>query len=134
EIEIALLDGVLKADGLPDAINSKTRAIFGNEPTILRGALADPHWAANWYGRYPSYVLGSIYAAQMWAAMQRDIPGVREGLRGGQFESIDAWLWKYVQQYGRLLLPADLMARATGAPLDATKWVALMRQQYDAST
>ena len=134
EIEIALLDGTLKADGLPDAINAKTRAIFGNEPTILRGALADPHWAANWYGRYPSYVLGSIYAAQMWATMQRDIPGVREALRGGQFESIDAWLWKYVQQYGRLLLPADLMARATGAPLDPTLWVALMREQYGADT
>jgi carboxypeptidase Taq len=130
EVEIALLDGTIRADELPDDLNTRSRAIFGNEPSLLRGALADPHWAANWYGRYPTYVLGSIYAAQMWAAIERDYPGVREGLRCGQFEPIYAWLWKHIQQYGRILLPADLMTRATGSPLDPDSWVALMREQH----
>jgi len=133
DIEIALLDGTLTADGLVDEFNDKQRAIFGHNPSLLRGVLSDPHWAANWYGRYPSYVLGSIYAAQMWMAIERDSPDVREGLRYGRFEPIDAWLWKHIQQYGRLLLPNDLMTRATGRPLDPDCWIALMQEQHGAN-
>ena len=38
------------------------------------GVLQDVHWAGGEFGYFPSYALGYMYAAQLKAAMLKDIP------------------------------------------------------------
>jgi carboxypeptidase Taq len=131
DIEIALLDGSLEPRDVPDAFDARLSRHFGNLPEERRGALADPHWAANLYGRYPSYPLGSVWGAQLFAAIERDIPDVRERIGRGDVTSVPRWMTEHVYRYGRRLLPTEIMERATGAAIDAEPWIALMRERYD---
>lgn len=65
ELEKALLQGTLAVADLPAAWNEKYRQYLGVEvPDDARGCLQDIHWAMGDFGYFPSYALGSAYAAQ----------------------------------------------------------------------
>ena len=67
ELEKALLQGTLAVKDLPEAWNAKYQEYLGIEvPDNARGVLQDIHWAGGDMGYFPSYALGSAYAAQAW--------------------------------------------------------------------
>ncbi|MDR1440684.1 MAG: carboxypeptidase M32, partial [Clostridiales bacterium] len=74
ELEKMLFDGALSTKDLPEAWNGMYREYLGIEPPDdARGVLQDTHWSGGMMGYFPSYSLGSAYAAQMLAAMEKDI-------------------------------------------------------------
>lgn len=131
EIEAELIEGSLAARDVPERWREKTLEYLGDAPTSpLRGALSDAHWAMNLYGVYPSYVLGSVYAAQLFAAMERSIPELRAYVARGHFTPIHDWLAEHIYRVGRSLTSAQLMTQATGSALDPSPWVAILRQRH----
>ncbi len=38
--------------------------------------MQDVHWPEAMFGYFPCYTLGAMYAAQWFAAMRRDLPGL----------------------------------------------------------
>jgi carboxypeptidase Taq len=131
EIERALLRGDLAAADVAAVWRQKMRASLGVEPpTDAAGALQDIHWSMGALGYFPTYTLGNLYAAQMWDALRRDLPGVEAGLARGEFGPILGWLRQRIHARGRLLRAADLCREATGAALSAEPYLAYLNTKF----
>lgn len=119
EIERDLFAGTLSVADLPAAWNKKMESYLGVTPPDdgRQGVLQDVHWSAGMFGYFPSYSLGNIAAAQLWAALRRDIPGTDEQIAAGEFADILNWLRGNVHIHGRRFKRDELLERATGKPL-----------------
>ena len=114
ELEKELIDGSLNVRDLPEAWAEKSRSYFGKEPpTDTLGVLQDMHWSGGDIGYFPTYALGSAYAAQIYAAMNRDFD-VENSLREGTTRAVNAWLKEKVHRFGASKKPKDILRIATG--------------------
>jgi len=120
ELELALISGDLSVSDLPSAWNERCRALLGSVPENDReGVLQDSHWAAGMFGYFPSYTIGSLYAAQLTEAYQSS-HGMTGDLDGGEFQHLLAWLRSQVHQTGHRMAAEDILRKVTGSGLDAS--------------
>ena len=83
ELELALTRGELAVADLPEAWNAKSRELLGlTPPTNALGVLQDVHWATGAFGYFPTYALGNIYAASLYAAARRALPDLDRDMVG----------------------------------------------------
>ena len=119
ELERALIEGTLAVADLPTAWNDGVRRLLGIEvPDDTRGVLQDIHWAAGYFGYFPSYALGCLIAAQLWERMESELGPQDDALGRGEIEPIRAWLGEHVHRHGRRLDTEPLVVEATGRGLD----------------
>ena len=107
------------------------RTTLGVEPpNDGEGVLQDIHWSFGLVGYFPTYTLGNLYAAQLWAAIGRELPD-RDGLLArGELSPILGWLRERIHQHGGTYLPADLIERATGEPPNARYLTEYLFEKY----
>ena len=75
ELEVALISGSLGVRDLPAAWNERSASLIGARPTSDReGVLQDVHWSLGMFGYFPTYTLGSLYAAQLAETYAREHP------------------------------------------------------------
>jgi len=133
ELEAALFEGSLKVDDVPAAWNEKYEKLLGVDvPNDANGCLQDVHWSMGSFGYFPSYALGNLYAAQFWAAIQRDQPDIMIRLTAGETEPILDWLTSHVHVHGSRYTPTELVQKATGSPLDPVWYEKYLREKYAA--
>jgi carboxypeptidase Taq len=133
ELEIALMEGALDVADLPEAWNAKMRELLGLDvPSDAQGVLQDIHWAHGELGYFPTYALGNIVAAQLWAAIRRDLPDLDDRLAAGDYAPLREWLGEHVHRHGRKLTPSELVERATGSPLDPQPLLDYLDAKYRA--
>ena len=85
ELELALLSGDLRAAELPGAWNELYERHLGVRPANDReGCLQDIHWSEGLIGYFPTYSLGNVYAAQLFAAAERAIGPLEESFARGR--------------------------------------------------
>lgn len=131
EIEQALLDGDLQAADVPVAWAEKMREYLGLTPSDdLEGALQDIHWAWGEFGVFPSYTLGNVISVQLWEAALAAHPGIPDEIRSGSFATLLGWLREHVHRHGAVFTPAELVARATGRPLDPEPYLRYLQRKY----
>jgi carboxypeptidase Taq len=119
ELELALIDGDLAVEDLPDAWNEQMRRLLGVEvPSNALGCLQDVHWGAGAFGYFPSYALGCLIAAQLWEAIVAELGPREEDLRRGEVSSVQRWLGEHVHRLGRRLDTIPLVEHATGRALE----------------
>ena len=70
------------------------------------------------FGYFPTYTLGSLYAAQFAETYERDHPFEAE-IRRGDFRGLLGWLRRNVHQVGQRATAEGIVAKATGRGLDA---------------
>ena len=134
ELELELFEGDLDAGDLPEAWNERSRAYLGLEvPDLVHGVLQDIHWAEGLFGYFPTYALGNVIAGQLWERVNADIPDLDERFAAGDFAPLREWLAEHVHRHGRRLLPAELVERAAGAPMDPAAYLAYLRVKLGAS-
>jgi carboxypeptidase Taq len=134
ELELALVEGDLAVADLPAAWNERTRAYLGIDvPDDARGVLQDVHWSEGIFGYFPTYALGNVIAGQLWARVTADLPGVDERFAAGDFAPLRDWLAEHVHRFGRRLMPAELLERAVGGPLDPEPYLAYLAAKLEAS-
>ena len=133
ELERELVSGRLEAAGLPEAWNAGMAELLGVEvPSDRLGVLQDVHWAEGMVGYFPTYLLGSAIAAQLWESLVAATGGVDEAVAGGDFAPIRDWLRENVHRHGRKLLPGELLERATGRGFESAPYLRYLRGKYSA--
>lgn len=118
ELEKALLEGNLEVQELPAAWNEKYKTYLDLDvPDDRQGVLQDIHWAHGSLGYFPTYSLGSFYAAQFYHQATLDIPDLEESIRAGNTQPLLAWLRENIHRHGQFYSANDLCEKITGAPL-----------------
>jgi carboxypeptidase Taq len=121
DLERALIGGALDPADLEAAWDDRFEADFGRRPPhAALGCLQDVHWAEGLFGYFPTYTLGNVYAAELWAAIGRDLPDRDAAIAAGELGPVLGWLGERVHRQGALRDPAATIAHATGrAPGEA---------------
>jgi carboxypeptidase Taq len=92
--------------------------------------MQDVHWPSGAFGYFPSYTLGALIAAQLWAALERDIPDAREHMRHGRFVPLNDWRRAHIWSQGSRWSTPELLKRATGEPLTARHFMDHLNRRY----
>lgn len=130
-LERAMLAGDLAPHDLPAAWADGLQQLIGVTPPSDRdGCLQDIHWYDGAWSYFPTYTLGALIAAQLFAAAKRALPDIAEQVGQGEFAALFAWLRAHVHSKGSLLSTADLVQEATGQPLGTAAFERHLRQRY----
>ncbi len=131
DLERAMIGGSLEVDNLPDAFNAGLRDLLGLTVTDdALGCLQDIHWPSGGWGYFPTYTLGAMTAAQLFAAACAARPDIPAMLSQGDFSGLLAWLRTEVHGRGSLLGTDDLLSAATGQPMAIDAYLAHLRRRY----
>jgi carboxypeptidase Taq len=131
ELEQALLTGDLPVVDLPGAWNEAYRHRLGVTPRDDgEGCLQDGHWSGGQFGYFPTYTLGNVYAAQLFARASADLGECSCRFAQGDFSELFGWLGEHVYRQGRRFPCARLVERVTGALPDPRALIAALRQKY----
>ena len=114
ELESAVICGELPVSDLRDAWNEKYREQLGFTPADdAEGVLQDIHWSAGLIGYFPTYTLGNIYAAQLFATAADELGDLETMFSKGEFQPLKMWMNKHIHREGRRLFPVELIENAT---------------------
>jgi carboxypeptidase Taq len=129
KLEKKMLEGSLAARDLPKAwAECYQRDLQIYPAQDASGCLQDVHWSLGLVGYFPSYLLGSIMAAQLYRVMK--VSGVLEPMAGGDFQPVRSWLQEHCYQQGRLYTPTQILTRVTGRQLDHSAYLSYLRAKY----
>ncbi len=132
ELERDLMEGRMEVTEIPEAWDQRMQQYLGlsTAGNYTDGCLQDVHWPAGLFGYFPTYTLGAMTAAQLFATARTDIPELPRQLAGGNFCALLGWLRDKVHGQGKLLDYDGLMTRATGSPLQARYFRDHLQQRY----
>ncbi len=131
EIERDLIEGNLAVEDVPQEWNDKYEQYLGIRPeSNVEGCLQDIHWSHGNFGYFPTYTLGSVMAAQLHAAAERDIDGLSEMVADGDFQPLHEWLSANVHQYGARFETNELVKQATGEEFVADHFLNYVETKY----
>jgi carboxypeptidase Taq len=133
EIEKALIEGSLEVAQIPEAWNAKYKEYLGVEvPNDLKGCLQDIHWSHGSFGYFPTYSIGSFYAAQFFYYAEQAIPELASQLESGHCATLLGWLRENIHQYGRQYTADELCQRIGGESLNPTYFLNYAEAKYKA--
>ncbi len=131
ELEKALLEGNLQVADLEAAWNDKYKAYLDLEVQHPnQGILQDVHWSYGSIGYFPTYSLGSFYAAQFYHQATKDIAALETQITKGDSSKLLTWLQENIHQYGRLYSATELCERTTGEALNFDYFYQYAVQKY----
>lgn len=120
QLEQQLIDGSLEVADLPEAWSQAYQENLGvTVPNDSDGCLQDVHWSAGLFGYFPTYSLGNLYAAQLFAAAESSLGDCQRMFSDGEFEPLKNWLQQNVYDYGQNLPASELVQKATGKSLSS---------------
>ena len=119
-LELRLLEGELGVQDLPEAWHAAMQADLGVAPSDDRdGCLQDAHWYSGYIGgRFQSYAIGNILAAQFYAAALKVHPEIPQEIARNSAPCI-LWLHNNLYRHGSTGSCPDLVKYATG------KWMTI---------
>jgi len=130
-LEKAMVQGELEVADLSEAWNEGFRGLLGlTPPDDRRGCLQDIHWFDGAFGYFPSYTLGAMLAAQLFAAADSAISDLEGALGRGDFGPLVGWLREHVHRHGSRYTTPELVKVATGAPLGLEAYQRHLRARY----
>lgn len=119
EIEKALMEGSLEVDHLDEVWNEKYKQYLDVKvPDDKRGILQDIHWSHGSIGYFPTYSLGSFYAAQFFHQACKDNPAIIPSMEKGDNQPLLDWLRENIHQHGQYYNAKTLCKRITGESLN----------------
>lgn len=131
EIEKKLFMEDLPTDHLDEVWNELYQECLGvHAEKASEGILQDVHWANGDFGYFPTYALGSAYAAQFMHTMRSEID-VDELLRTNQYRQTQAWLKEHVQKYGCRYAAREILKMATGEDFNAKYYIEYLTEKYE---
>ena len=132
ELEQALIAGDLAVGDVPDAWDELMTRYLGlsTRGNLKDGCMQDVHWFSGLFGYFPTYSLGALTAAQLFAAASRDNPELEQQIEAGEFRSLVEWLRQGIHGRGQLLSAKDLLVEVTGERLDARFFKAHLERRY----
>ena len=133
ELELLMLRDALPLSELPGAWNDRMQQYLGiTPPDPVKGVLQDIHWAWGELGYFPTYTLGNLYAASLYAAAQRAMPTLEQDLSAGNLLVLRDFLRKNVHAPGYRLRAEERVRAITGEGLTDRDFVAYLQAKYGA--
>ncbi|MES3517254.1 MAG: carboxypeptidase M32 [Natronomonas sp.] len=131
EIERELVSGDLDVEEVPAVWNDRYEEYLGVRPDgVGEGCLQDIHWSHGGFGYFPTYSLGSLLAAQLFAAARSDVPDLDASIRAGEFDPLREWLGESIHRHGCRYRTGELIERATGEPLSAEPFLEYADEKF----
>jgi carboxypeptidase Taq len=132
EIEKGLIEGRIAPKDVPEEWHARMTQYLGLETrdNYRDGPMQDVHWPSGAFGYFPSYTLGAMIAAQLWAALEQDHPGAREDVRNGRFVEINEWRRNKIWSQASRWSTPELLVRATGDKLDGRYFEEHLKRRY----
>jgi carboxypeptidase Taq len=132
EIERALISGDMEAADIPEAWREKMSAYLNlsTAGNFREGCMQDIHWPLGSFGYFPSYTLGAIYAAQLFAAAERALPDLRANIAQGELAALFQWLDQNIWKRASTVPTAQLIKDATGEELNVAHFRRHLEQRY----
>jgi len=132
EIEKGLVEDSLDPAELKTIWNDRYKEYLGLDiKDDKTGILQDIHWAYGSIGYFPTYSLGSFYAAQFYAQAKKDIPDLEKKISSGDNRSLLDWLRKNIHQHGSRYNPNALCKRVTGETLNFKYFMDYVKEKYE---
>lgn len=132
ELERELIGGSLQVRELPEAWDAQMKHLLGisTRGNDKDGCLQDVHWPSGAFGYFPLYTLGAMVAAQLFAALERQLPNLDERIGAGDFSGLDAWLRAHVWSLASSKSTEQILIDATGESLDAQWFIRHLQRRY----
>ena len=132
ELEKGLIDKSLNVKDIPEAWNEKYNQYLGiTPPDDNSGCLQDVHWSHGSFGYFPTYTLGSLYAAQFYAAIVLQNPSLNYDISQGHTGVLLQWLRQHIYKYGRFYNSGDLCSKATAEKLNSRYFISYANQKFN---
>lgn len=131
ELEKKLIEGSLQVKDIPTYWNEQYRQLLGvNIMNDREGCLQDVHWSHGSFGYFPTYSLGSFYAAQLFDAAEKQVPELKTAIQNGHHQPLLNWLRTHIHAHGRSFTSAELCKRVTGEPLSIDYFLRYALDKY----
>lgn len=132
KVESALFADEVSVHDAPELWNALMKEYLGVDvPDDAHGILQDVHWSNGTFAYFPSYAVGSAYAAQYLRAMGRDFD-VFGAVASGDLAPVRAWLGERIWRHGSAKDPAWIVENACGEPFDPTCYTDYLTTKYRA--
>ena len=131
EIEKALIEGSLSPKDVPEVWNDKMRQYLNVDiKNDSKGCLQDIHWSLGYFGYFPTYTLGNLFAAQLFTTIKKQTPDWEKTILKGDLLFLKEWLHKNIYQYGKRYSSKALIKKATGQNLTSKYFVKYLQDKY----
>jgi len=133
EIEKLLMEGKIKVNELPEFWNEHYMKYLGIKvKSDAEGVLQDVHWSHGSIGYFPTYSLGSFYAAQFFHQANKDIKGLQKNIEEGNMLPLLNWLREKIHRHGKFYSAEDLCKKVTGEKLNFKYFMNYAKDKYSA--
>jgi carboxypeptidase Taq len=131
ELEKMLLEGAIKTADIPAFWNAHYMQYLGvRVPDDKQGCLQDVHWSHGSFGYFPTYSLGSFYAAQFYNAANQAIPSLLAQIQAGNTRELLQWLHNKIHIHGRRYTSEELSREASGESLNIQHFLTYLLDKY----
>jgi len=131
EIEAELIKGTIKVKDLPEIWNQKMKEYFNIIPNNDKeGVLQDVHWSNGYFGYFPSYALGTIYSAQLYNEMKKQIPNIEGDIFKGDFKRINKWLNQNIHIHGAKMFAEEVIKEICKEGLNPDIYIDYLTKKY----
>ena len=131
ELEKNLLSGQLKSKDIPDYWNQQYLKLLNLKvPDDKKGCLQDVHWAHGSFGYFPTYSLGSFYAAQFFYKAEQETPQLLQQIQNGNCQPLLQWLREKIHNKGRFYRSEELCKSVTGEGLNVKYFVDYLLHKF----
>ena len=131
EMEKQMVNGEVDVNSLPRLWNERYQEYLGiTPPNDADGILQDIHWTSG-FGYFPTYTLGNLYGAQIYATLRKAFPDFDERLAHGDTAFVLGWLRERMYRYGAIYQPEELMTRVTGEAPNPKYFERYLTQKFE---
>lgn len=131
EIEKQLIEGSIEVKDLKEIWNAAYKKYLNIEVTSdKKGVLQDVHWSHGGFGYFPTYSLGSFYAAQFFNQAKKDVPNLENEIEKGNAQPLLNWLRTNIHQFGKLYTAQEVCEKATGEKLNFNYFMQYAKAKY----
>ncbi len=131
EIEKALIEGNINVNELPEVWNTKFEELLGIvPPNDALGVLQDVHFSGGLFGYFPTYFLGNLYGAQIYAKALEEMPNLPDDYSKGNFSNLLNYLRENIHQHGGIYRANDLIKRVTGEDLNSDYFLKYIEEKF----
>lgn len=131
ELEKDLIEGDLEVVDLERAWDEKMDRYLGLRPSSsAQGVLQDTHWSQGLIGYFPTYLLGNLYAAQVYHQARQSIPSLEEKIEEGNLLLLREWLLENIHSRGKTVTASELIQDVSGGPLNAQFFITYLKEKF----
>lgn len=132
EIESGLMNGTVEPEDIPELWDEKMQHYLGlsTKGNYTDGCLQDIHWTDGSFGYFPSYTLGALNGAQLFATIRKNQPEWQDILKRGEVSFVRKWLREAIWSKGSTMESQDIIRAATGEGTNPQYFLDHIRARY----